>query len=43
MDTLLAGDFVGIQSAALKALDKEFGAALSEIISEGGFEGKQVR
>lgn len=30
-----------IKSDALKALDASFGSALSAIVSEGGFEGKQ--
>lgn len=37
----LAAETVEIKSDALKALDAAFGSALSAIVSEGGFEGKQ--
>lgn len=40
-DFVNEGDVVSIKSDALKALDLDFGSAFSEVIAEGGFEGKQ--
>ena len=40
-DFTVTGEAVSISSDALRGLDKDFGSALSAIVAEGGFEGKQ--